>query len=103
MEAYFIFDKKDNKILGNHLGYKTYRQAINAAYDLIGSKCKYYITREELSFEEKLYYDKYSVGAIKYKYNDSKWKKFIGDPYIKEHFNIINRKFKIVFTDEVRK
>lgn len=101
MEAYFIFNKEDNKVVGNPLGYKTYGQAINNVYNLIGDKCRYYLTREELSTEEKLYYDKFDIGSIKYKYNDSKWKKFIGEPYVKEHFNIIKRTFKVVFTDEI--
>lgn len=99
MKNYFIFNKEDNEIVGNPLGYKTYERAINDAYNLIGDKCQYYVSRNELSIKEKLYYDEFNIGAIKYKYNDSKWKKFIGDPYIKEHFNIIKREFKIVFTD----
>lgn len=39
MEAYFIFNKEYNQIVGNPLGYKTYEQAINDAYNLIGDKC----------------------------------------------------------------
>ena len=27
--------------------------------------------------------------------------KFIGEPYVKEHFNIIKHTFKVVFTDEI--
>ena len=99
MEAYFIISKKDCKIIGNQLGYKSYGLALNDAYNLIGSKCQYYLTIEELSNYEKLYYDKCDNGSIKYKYNDSKWRKFIGDPYIEQNYSIIKRKFKIEFTD----
>lgn len=102
MEAYFVFDRETNDIIGNPLGYKTYGQAINDIYDLISGKYKYFLSSpSEVESDVLLYYDKVNNGFIKYRFNNSKWTKYVGEPYVKEHYNIVKKEFKIVFTDDI--
>lgn len=102
MEAYFIFKKEDGSIIGNPVGYKTYWHAINDIYDTISGRYKYFLaTPSEIKTSNLLYYDKVNNGYIKYKFNNAKWIKYAGYPYVKEHCNIIKKEFKIVFTDDI--
>lgn len=102
IEAYFIFKKENNKIIGNPLGYKTYGQAVNDIYNIISDKYKYFLsTPSEIENSNLLYYDKVNNGYIKYRFNNSKWIKHCGEPYLKEHYNIVKKEFKIVFTDDI--
>lgn len=102
MKAYFIFNKKDNSIIGNHFGYKTYEQAINDIYDIIGGKYKYFLSSpSEVKSDDLIYYDKVNNDYIKFRFSNSKWIKYFGESYVKEHYNIIKKEFKIIFTDDL--
>lgn len=98
MEAYFIFDKNTKELVGNSLGYKTLEQAVNDIYEMFCGKYRYFLTTpSDIENSNLLYYNKINEGPIKYKFNESKWVKLVGEPFVKENFDILKRNFKIEF------
>lgn len=103
MKAWFIF--KDGKIVGNLTGYTTEKGAIKS---LVGSedwhKCReayhHFYLNENIPEEYKtngMYKQTYDKNA--WLIRNEVWSKKIWLPYMKKHYDILEKEFEIVFKD----
>lgn len=103
MKAFFIY--RDGVLTGNPIGYTTENGAIKS---LVGCedwhKCRnnyrHFYSNEDMPEEYKtngLYKEMFDKSG--WLLNNGKWSKVIWTPYLKEHYNIVEKEFDIVFKE----
>lgn len=101
MKAFFIF--KDGKLVGNPIGYTTKQ---GAQKSLVGCEDwhKLLAPYSKCDAKEEIPQEMIDSGMFS-RYRDSwlldreKWTRKIWTPYLKEHYEIVEKEFDIVFKD----
>lgn len=102
MEAYFVFDRETNNIIGDPLGYFTEQSALeNTKLSYFKSLNIPYFLFSTPSEERLVYYTKLNTRIDTWKFDFDKWTEKIFNPLLKTKYKIVKRKFKIVFTDDL--
>ena len=104
MKAFFIY--KDGELVGNPIGYTTKNGALKSLVDTTDwYKCKdpynHFYLNEDMPEEYKtngLYEQTHDKRGWLFKREN--WSRKIWTPYVKEHYNIVEKEFEIVFKDE---
>ena len=102
IEAYFIFKKENNKIVGNHFGYFTKEAAVDdfKLHYFRDLNIPYFLVNKPTN-EQSIYYTKLKTKLDKWKFDFDKWTEHIFNPFFESNYKVIKREFKIVFTDDL--
>ena len=103
MKAFFIF--RDGELFGNPIGYTTEkgaRKALVGCEDWHRELDRYYIGNGETEVPQEsidMGFYKWGKYVNCYLFDREVWSRKIWTPYVKEHYQIIEKEFDIVFKD----